>query len=143
MEKNIGPRTFKELKRYIGRDLHPTGGHEKFLIRYLFEAGFKYIFWMRLTRYFFLKGKKALIPFVLCRFILKHYAYKYTFDISYQAQIGPGFQIAHFGYITVPSSSVLGENCRMRPGIVLGGKLTGNQQGGGDCRRPCTVRCGL
>lgn len=131
MEPTMGPKTFKELKAYIRQDLDPESvGNSKFWMRYLFEAGFKYIFWMRITRYFFLKGKKAVIPFAFSRFILKHYGYKYSFDISYQAQIGAGLQIAHFGYITVPSSSVMGENCRLRPGVVLGGKLTEIQRDG-------------
>lgn len=131
MENSKGPKTFKELRAYIRQDLHPTGnGKERFFMRYLFEAGFKYVFWMRVTRYFFLKGKAAFVPYALARFVLKHYGYKYSFDISYQAQIGPGLQIAHFGYITIPSSTVMGENCRLRPGVVLGGKITGNQHGG-------------
>lgn len=58
------------------------------------------------------------------RLIYKHYGYKYSFDISYRADIGKGFQIAHYGYIIVTSNTVIGENCRLRPGVVFGKRLS-------------------
>ena len=120
---SIGPSNLHELKCYIKRDLGYVGGKpvRSFLGRYLFEAGFKFVFWLRVTRYLYIK-KNALMW--IARAILKHYGYKYQFDISYRAQIGPDLQIAHFGYIVVPSNAVLGEECRLRPGVVIGKKLT-------------------
>lgn len=119
----LGPITLKELKYYIVQDLGYFHGKpiRSFLSRYLFEAGFKFTFWHRVTRYLYLK--KSFL-FFLPRLFLKHYSYKYNFDISYRAQIGPNLQIAHFGYIIVPSYVVLGKNCRLRPGVVFGKKLT-------------------
>lgn len=55
---------------------------------------------------------------------MKHFAYKYTFDVSYRAKIGPGLSIAHHGYIVVRAAAVIGENCSLRPGVVIGKKLT-------------------
>lgn len=52
--------------------------------------------------------------------VYKHFGYRYTFDISYRAKIGKGFQIAHYGYVVIPSSTVIGDNCRVRPGVVIG-----------------------
>lgn len=115
--------TLKELKYYIVQDMGYFNGKpvRSFFRRYLFEAGFKFTFWHRVTRYLYLK--KSFLLF-LPRFILKHYSYKYNFDISYRAQIGPNLQIAHFGYIIVPSYVYLGKNCKLRPGVVFGKKLT-------------------
>lgn len=129
MEK--GPMTLRELKRYIRSDLRYVNGHpyRAFFSRFFFEPGFKYCFWLRCTRFFFLKGKLAIIPFVICRMILKHYGYKYSFDISFQAQIGAGLTIAHYGYIIVPSNAVMGEGCTLRPGVVFGKKLTSSTGG--------------
>lgn len=79
---------------------------------------------MRVTRYFWLKRGGARLLFVFCRLILKHFAYKYTFDVSYRAKIGPGLSIAHHGYIAVRAAAVIGENCSLRPGVVIGKKLT-------------------
>ena len=119
-----GPKTLKELKAYIKKDLKYYGNKpvKTFLSRYFFEPGFKYIVWLRRTRYCFLSKKKVLYAF--CWIFLKHYANKYHFDISYQAQIGHGLVIAHMGYIIVMKNDIIGSNCYLRPGVVFGKKLT-------------------
>lgn len=89
----------------------------------------RYSFWLRFTRYCFLKGKAIFPLFLLCRLILKHYAYKHSFDISFRAQIGPGLTIAHYGYIIVTSNTRIGKNCTLRPGVVFGKKLTASTGG--------------
>ena len=105
-----------------------------FVVRYLFEAGFKYITWLRITNKLYnSKYRRLLFPlFVLARFKLKHLAYKYSFDISYKATIGKGFQIAHYGYIVIPSNTVIGDNCRVRPGVVLGKRDINDSSSGGN-----------
>ena len=127
----VGPKTYIELKQYIRQDLKWVGGHpyRTLFSRYFFEPGFKFIFWLRLTRYLFLKGKRALPFFLMARLVYKHLEYKYSFDISYQAQIGPGLTVAHYGYIIVTSSTTLGSNCSLRPGVVFGKKLTEHTSG--------------
>lgn len=127
MDQKYTPRNFAELKAYIKQDYEIINGRwtwKGFLTSMLFEAGVKFVFWLRLTRYFWLKSGAWKVLFVLSRFILKHYAYKYSFDISYRTQIGPGLNIAHFGYIVVPSHAVIGENCALRPGVIIGKKLS-------------------
>lgn len=124
-----GPNSFNELKKYIRQDLGYVNGKtiRSFLSRYLFEPGFKYIVWLRLTRFLYLTKHKIL--FGLSRMFLKHYGYKYHFDISYRAQIGPGLTIAHFGFIIVMSNDIIGDNCTLRPGVVFGKKLTADTGG--------------
>ena len=114
--------------------MNREGSFSKHIIRYLFEAGYKYITWLGITHKLYISQyKKVLFPlFIISRFILKHYGYKYGFDISYKATIGKGFQIAHFGYIVVPSSTVIGDNCRMRPGVVLGRGDINDMSAGGN-----------
>lgn len=120
-------RTWGDLVGFIRWDFERINGKltfRKIMMSLLFEPGFKYIFWMRITRYFWLKRGLVRIFYVPCRFILKHFAYKYTFDVSYQAKIGPGLSIAHHGYIVVRAAATIGENCSLRPGVVIGKKLT-------------------
>ena len=122
-EEFVNIDSWKALKYFITRDFERINGKitaKKLLSSLLFEPGYKYVFWMRVTRYAFLKHNWIL--FVPSRFILKHYGYKYSFDISYRAEILPGFAIGHFGYIVIQSSSVIGSNCFVRPGVVLGKK---------------------
>ena len=126
-----GPKTFRELKHYIRSDLHYVNGHpyRSLFTRYAAEPGLRFIFWLRVTRYLFLKGKPLFPFFFLARLVLKHYGYKFSFDISFRAQIAPGLTIAHFGYIIVPSNTTIGRNCTLRPGVVFGKKLT-EERGG-------------
>ena len=127
----VGPSSLKELRYYIRKDLKWVNGHpwRSFFSRYLFEAGFKFSVWLRITRFLYLKGKRAFPLFVFARMIYKHLEYKYSFDISYKAQIGPGLTIAHYGYIIVTSNTVLGVNCSLKPGVVFGKKLTSQTDG--------------
>ena len=92
----------------------------------MFEPGYKYVFWLRITRFYFLKSRLYLPLFILSRLFLKHYAYKYSFDISYRAKILPGFAIGHWGYIIIQADSEIGSNCFVRPGVVLGRKSVYN-----------------
>lgn len=126
-----GPKTFRELKHYIRSDLQYVSGHpyRTLFSRYFGEPGLRYTFWLRFTRYYFLKGKAFFPLFLLSRLIMKHYAYKHSFDISFRAQIGPGLTIAHYGYIIVTSNTTIGRNCTLRPGVVFGKKLTQNEPG--------------
>lgn len=128
MEMIIGPRTWKEFRYYLHEDLKYTGGKpiKTFFCRYLFEPGFKYSFWMRLTRLFWLRGGYW---FLAPRVILKHYEHKFHFEISYKAQIGPGLIIGHQGAIIVTSDTVIGKNCFLRPGVVFGKKQTEDLHG--------------
>ena len=103
------------------------------IMEHLFTAGRKYTDWLYLTHrwYEHSKKNKLYLPlFILARFPLKHLGYKYSFDISYRAQIGKGLRIAHYGYIVVPSSTVLGDHVCLRPGVVIGKRDVNSDAGG-------------
>ena len=115
--------SWKALKYFITRDFERINRRitfKKLMKSLLFEPGFQYVFWMRITRYALLNKHYAL--FIFSRFFLKHYGYKYSFDISYRAEILPGFAIGHFGSIIIQASTVIGSNCFIRPGVVMGKK---------------------
>ncbi len=117
---------WKNVRLFIKKDFEVSHGEFKYISFFkalLFEAGFKYVFWLRITRYFYLRKRMNLIRFAISRCILKHYSYKYGFDISYRTEIEKGFSIAHFGSIII-SAERIGDNCCVRPGVVIGGKLS-------------------
>lgn len=118
--------SIKALKYFVIRDLSKIHGEfhiKKLLKSLLIEPGFKFVFWLRVTRYLYLTKKHLL--FLISRFILKHYSYKYEFDVTYRTPIGPGLSIAHIGYIVVGAESI-GSNCFLRPGVVIGRNLIGD-----------------
>lgn len=115
--------SWKALKYFIIRDFERINRDITFrkLIKSLaFEPGFKYVFWLRITRFFWKKKSQYILLYVIARIILKHYAYKYSFDISYKAAILPGFAIGHWGYIVIQADTIIGSNCFVRPGVVMG-----------------------
>ena len=115
--------SWKALKYFITRDFERINRRitfRKLMRSLLFEPGFQYVFWMRITRYAFINHRRIL--YIPARMILKHLGYKYSFDISYRAKIMPGFAIGHWGYIVIQKSSVIGSNCFVRPGVVMGKK---------------------
>lgn len=117
--------SFAALKYFITRDFERINRRItcKKLIKTLFvEPGFKFIFWLRITRYARLRGKKGIVLFAISRLILKHYGEKFGFDISPKIKIGPGLAIGHWGYIVIQADDVIGSNCFLRPGVVLGKK---------------------
>lgn len=63
--------SFKMVREYIKVDLEKINGDFsilKLIKTLMFEPGFKYIFWMRLTQFYWNKGKLYLPLFAFCRF---------------------------------------------------------------------------
>ena len=117
---------FSALRFFIKKDLEKTG-YKRLIMCLLFVPGFKFIFWLRITRYYYLKGKLFLPLFMISRFIMKHYAYKYCFDVSYKTPIGHGLSISHIGYIAITAKAI-GTDCSLRPGVVIGKNLINDQE---------------
>lgn len=117
---------FKEVKYLIKSDLHRYGcGFWTSMIRY---PGFKYGFFMRLCKY--MKGKVFLLPFYLiCRFLLRHYKFKFGIEIPFTCDIKEGLKIRHFGTIVVSSGCILGKNCDISQGVTLGISKRGKYKG--------------
>lgn len=66
----------------------------------------------------------------LYRIILRHYSYKYGYQIPRNATIGEGFYIGHFGTIVINERAVIGRNCNISHNVTIGqtnrGKLEGS-----------------
>lgn len=114
--------TLKKLRLYIASDLYRymTSTSAKAFIRGWYIAGFRYTFFMRCCRYFGRKGKLLWPVYMLCRIALRHYSVKYGFQIPWQADIGPGLCIGHYGPIIVNPSAKMGINCNITVGVLLG-----------------------
>lgn len=138
--------TFKDTKKCIKCDLEKINGKFSFgkmIKTILMEPGFKYIFWMRLTQYFWVKKGIVTPLFLICRFILKHYSYKFNYDISYRADIAEGFSISHHGYIIIRNGTKIGKNCWIRPGLCIGKKSIVDESEGATIGDNCRIGVGV
>lgn len=123
--------TFKELCLYIVSDLfrYMTSTSPKAFMRAWYIAGFRYTFFMCCCRYFGCKGILHKPLYLLCRVVLRHYSVKYGFQIPWQAEIGPGLCIGHYGPIIVNPSAKIGVNCNITVGVLLGLNHKVDEQG--------------
>ena len=68
--------------------------------------------------------------------MLNHYRFKYGFEIPFETQIGPGLYLGHAFNITINSGTIIGKNCNIHKGVVIGQTNRGKKKGCpviGDC----------
>lgn len=98
-----------------------TGG----LLKGLRIPGFKYMYLLRHAA----KCKKYSFKWILLRFLVNRYSYKYGFQIPFNTEIGEGFYIGHFGAIVINGRAKIGKNCNIAHNTTIGqanrGKLKG------------------
>ena len=76
--------------------------------------GFRYTFVFRLIQ----THRNPLITNFL-KSSLRHYQFKFGFQIHPNTQIGKGFIISHFGSLIINSKTIIGENCNVNSGVVI------------------------
>ena len=107
--------SYSDLKRFIQSDLKACGNDKR-------SCGYKYLRWVRITRFFYLKRWRLLC--LLARAIKNHYGNRYGFDFGYRSQMGMGYSIIHnTGVIFMPESA--GDKIMFRNFVVIGEKLPG------------------
>jgi serine O-acetyltransferase len=90
--------------------------------------GFKYTFWMRLTNHL-RKSLKWRPCHYLCRAVLHWHGLKYGIAIPYNAPIGPGLYIGHYGGIVINGAVAIGSDCNINHGVTIGVKFGGKNPG--------------
>ena len=115
-------RTLYILRKYIASDLYRymTSCSVKSFLRGWYITGFRYTFFMRCCKYFHSCGMLGKPLFFLSRIALRHYSIKYGFQIPWQTEIGPGLMIGHYGTIIVNPHAIIGKNCNISIGTLLG-----------------------
>lgn len=135
-EVKHGPMTDRSNLHYtwalILSDLHRYAGNKRlssFLRHYFFTPGFKYSTVMRLCG---CMKRRALMRYALYPFfklLLLRFRYKYGIAIPEYTQIGPGFFINRFGNIMVNGDAIIGANCNITHGSMLGQMNRGPKKG--------------
>lgn len=118
--------------RLIKSDLyryHGNIGLRVFIKELFWGVGFKYTFWLRLSRYFRYKSALCFPAFLLCWLMVRRYMFKFGIQISCATEIGPGFYIGHFGTIVISPSAVIGGNCNISQGVTIGKTGRGERAG--------------
>lgn len=110
------------FRSLIAEDLKSYGSGCNFITftKYMFiSPGFKYIFWIRVTRYLY--KKKLLVPlFLISYFVFQHYKYKFGIQIPFRCEIDEGFNVCHFNCIVIHTKVVIGKHCYISQGVTLG-----------------------
>jgi len=87
--------------------------------------GFRFTYFFRKAS----KFRKLSVRGLFYRIMLKHYSYKYGFQISPGTQIGEGFYIGHWGTLVISSSAKIGKNCNLSHCITIGKANRGKIEG--------------
>lgn len=109
-----------DLYRYVNKEYTIAT-----LLKGLRIPGFRYLFFLRKAA----AAKKGSIIWFIYRIILRRYSYKFGYQIPYNADIGEGFFIGHFGTIVVNQKAIIGKNCNISPGVTIGQANRGNLEG--------------
>ena len=118
---------FSNLKADINRHRINSSGYSNLYL--LFEQGvwavgvYRFGRWVRTIHIPLVSLLLKLIAFLLFKLI------QISTGISLPASthIGKGLYIGHFGFIILHSDVVMGENCSIGPGVVIGTRGFGNQ----------------
>jgi serine O-acetyltransferase len=113
-----------DLYRYAGRT-----GTRAFLRHYLFTPGFKYTAVMRLCGHFRHGRIAKWTLYPPLKLLLLRYRYKYGIAIPDYTRIGPGLFINRFGGVMVNGDAVIGANCNLTHGSMLGQLNRGPREG--------------
>jgi serine O-acetyltransferase len=124
--------SFRHVWALILSDLYRYAGSRSFTSfarHFLFTPGFKYSTTMRLCGH---AKKRRALRYTLyppLKLLLLRYRYKYGIAIPEYTRIGPGFFINRFGNIMVNGDAIIGANCNITHGAMLGQMNRGRYQG--------------
>lgn len=111
---------FKEYRETCKADRLRYGDISHFKL-YLFNAGYRIVIHYRRCKFF--EGSKWKKPFsLLQRYLYNKKCTKYGCDIPSHAQIGSGFRIDHPIGVVINSNAIIGKNCTIKSGAVIGRK---------------------
>src|SRR5260370_32881299 len=101
-----------DLYRYTG-----ATGRRAFVSAYLHEPGFRFTYYLRKVAFYSTKKSSfGIFGYVYNRLFYHHYRFKYAFEISPAANIGPGLYIRHFGCLVISPHAVLDPNVTLPHG---------------------------
>ncbi len=115
------------MNKYIKADLYRYAGKTGVigLLKGLFIPGFRYTYLLRKAAH----TRKYSPSHIFYWLLLRHYSFKYGFQISANTRIGHGFYIGHFGTIIINTKAIIGNNCNITAGVTIGQTNRGLKRG--------------
>lgn len=118
-----------ELDDYLRADLYRYNADQSklYFVKAVFSAmpAFRYTYFLRYASVFSKKTIRGLIY----RVILRHYSYKYGYQLSYKTKIGKGLFIFHRGPVVINEQAELGDNCTLAHLVTIGQVNRGKRRG--------------
>lgn len=105
----------------VKSDLYRQNGRVSFLLflkDIMFRKAFKFVFWMRVAKYYDNNFILRLLP----KLIFIYYKRIYATDIDYRAEIGPAFSMYHVFATVWGAETKIGSNVTILHSVTLGRK---------------------
>lgn len=113
---------------YINHDCYRVIG-KKISILNFFKAyrnqGFRYLFFLRVSFFY----KKNPLLYFISRIMMRHYSYKFGFQIPSNTIIGKGLYFSHFGTVVINENAIIGQNCNINHNVTIGRQNRGAKKG--------------
>lgn len=113
---------------YIKEDSYRVTGQEltfKNFLKAYRNQGFRYLFFYRVCNSY----RKNKFAVLFSRFMMRHYSYKFGFQIPRQAKLGKGTYFGHFGTVVINENAVIGNHCNINHNITIGRQNRGSKKG--------------
>lgn len=111
-----------DCQRYYGADDSKTR-----FKTHLTQAAYRYTKLHRKAHWY--KKRKAKFRYGIYQYLLLRSSYKYGYQISVNANIGPGLYLGHRGMIIVNQEAELGRNVNIQAGVTIGQENRGDRKG--------------
>lgn len=119
----------RDLKEYLQADLFRYSGAKAtcYFLKALSPSlpAFRYTFLLRHASVF----PKSSIRGFLYRVLLRHFSYKYGFQIQPNTRIGKGLYIGHLGTVVINGKAEIGDNCTLTHLVTIGQINRGSKAG--------------
>ena len=137
MNDQLKDIVYSDLFRYTGNARRTKAIYTTYLQELRSSPEFSYISAFRRTRYYHDQisrddGWRRVLntaKFKVANWYLDKLSRKYHIQIPYDTNIGKGFYLAHFGRVIIHPKSVIGYNCNVSTGVVIGTQFRGKRKG--------------
>lgn len=88
------------------------------------NQGFRFIFFHRIYN-----ASTNIIVKTIAKFFLRHYCYKFGFQIAAKTKIGKGVFFGHFGTVVINEDAEIGDFCNINHNVTIGRQNRGLKKG--------------